>query len=153
MCFNPVLTSDVNRTCLEFGFHDPKAFFNLPTLLIDPDNLVNITVHVCYNGIKPIISGLIGNLILIKTINTFIGNLTIWRNGRFTNKTSWIIGTFSFSFLLRTGNHLLSPFNLPIMDFSLVRLIFWRISNNQCLVKFPSGHCYLFIINGAERDV
>ena len=35
MCFDAVLSPDIDRTCLKIRFHDPEVFFNFPTLPVD----------------------------------------------------------------------------------------------------------------------
>ena len=53
--FDTVFPPDLNGSCFKFRFHDPEVFLNLPALLVDFDDLINITFQIGYNRIKAII--------------------------------------------------------------------------------------------------
>ena len=80
MSFDPIITLNINRPCFKFCFHDSKVFFDFPTLLINSDDFLYITIKIGYHCIETIISGFIVFFILVKTVDAFFGNFTIIKN-------------------------------------------------------------------------
>ena len=54
MSFDPIITLNINRPCFKFRFHDSKVFFDFPTLLINSDDFLYITIQIGYHCIENI---------------------------------------------------------------------------------------------------
>lgn len=72
MGFDPVLPADIGGAGGEFVLHDTEVFFDLPTLLIDPDDLADIPFQVGYDCVEAIIHRFFFNLFPVKFIHAFL---------------------------------------------------------------------------------
>lgn len=55
MGLNPVFSLQVYRSCFKVRFHCSEAFLDLPSSLIDIDDLKYLPLYICRNCIEPVI--------------------------------------------------------------------------------------------------
>lgn len=66
MCFDPVIPLQINRPCLELGFHDPERFLDLPPAGVDLHYICGIVIEVRAHRIEAVILRFICNRLLVQ---------------------------------------------------------------------------------------
>ena len=129
MGLNPVFSLQVYRSCFKVRFHYSETFFDLPSSLIDSDDLRYISIYVCRNCIEPVIHRFFIYSCLVELTIFLLCHLTIRSNRSLFYKSGWIVRITPillklFSIII---DHLHSAFNLPLSYLCLISLIFRRI--------------------------
>ena len=125
----PVFSLQVYRSCFKVRLHYSETFFDLPSSLIDSDDLRYISLYICRYCIEPIIHRLFIYGCLIELTIFFFCHLTIrsdrslfYKSGRIIRITSILLKLFSIII-----DHLHSTFDLSLSNLCLISLIFRRI--------------------------
>ena len=113
MCRDSIFSTEIYRSGMKFTLHNPEAFFNLPSLLINTYNRCHIIFQVCAYGIETVITFLFYGNIFIYLRNHFIRNLAVRSTVILTYKTLGIVRTF-FIQRRRIFDELFSAFKLTI---------------------------------------
>lgn len=72
VCSNPNIPLQIYRPRFEFVLHDAEAFLDLPSTMVDLDDVLRRVIQVCSDSIKPIIALLFSDLIFVKRIYCFL---------------------------------------------------------------------------------
>ena len=140
MCLDPVVSSDINRSCLEFCFHNPEILFNFPALFVNLYDFFAVSLEICHNRIKTIVKFFFGDLLLVKLIHFLFSNFTIVCQSSFFHKTHRIILIFSLSFFARRVDDSLCTLDLPCPDFLLISILF-ALQQDLRLIRLA---CHLY---------
>ena len=73
MSLDPIISAQVHRPCQKFTFHDAKAFFNLPTIVVYLYYGGDIIFKICTNSIESIINSFLLYQILIDAVDMVLG--------------------------------------------------------------------------------
>ena len=99
MSLDPIISAQVHRPCQKFTFHDAKAFFNLPTIVVYLYYGGDIIFKICTNSIESIINSFLLYQILIDAIDVVLGYFPICCAGLRANKTTIIVCILLFHFI------------------------------------------------------
>ena len=140
MCLDPVVSSDINRSCLEFCFHDPEILFNFPALFVNLYDFFDISIKICHNHIETIVKFFFRNLLFIKLIHFFFCNFAIVCYSSLFHKAHRIILIFSLSLFTRRVDDSLCTLDLPCPDFLLISILF-ALQQDLRLIRLA---CHLY---------
>ncbi len=112
MCRDSVFSAEIYRSSPEFAFHNPEAFFHLPSFLIDADDRCCIIFQVCTYGIEAVIAFFFSGSIFIHRSDHLVCSLTVRGTVILTDKPFGIVRSFSFQ-KRGVANKFFGTFKLP----------------------------------------
>gem|GEM_PF-4468957 len=113
MCCDSIFSAEIYRSGLKFTLHNPEAFFNLPSLLIDTYNRCHIILQVCAYGIETVITFFLCGNIFIYRRNHLVCKFTVRSTVILMNKTLGIVRSL-FIQRRRVFDEFFSTFKLTV---------------------------------------
>ena len=113
MCRDTIFSAEIYRSGLKFTLHNPEAFFNLPSFLINTYNRCHVIFQVCAYGIETVITFFLCDNIFIYRRNHLVCKFTVRSTVILTDKTLGIVRSF-FIQRRRGFDELFSTFKLTV---------------------------------------
>ena len=134
MCRDSIFSAQIYRSSLEFAFHNPEAFFYLPSFLVDADDRCGIIFKVCTYGVEAVIVFFLSGNIFIHRSDHFVCNLTVRSTVILTDKPFGIVRSLSFQ---RRGivDKFFGTFKLPTAYLSHIVPVLKGEGNDKMLLK------------------
>ena len=90
---NTDIFADIDRSCAELMLHDPEAFLNLPTPVVDADDFFGRVVQIGCHGIKTVELLLLADSLIVQSVGRLAGNFTLICYGN-TGNEALIIASY-----------------------------------------------------------
>ena len=136
--FDVVFQADVSWSCLELGLHDAEAFFDLPSLVIHPDDVFGGILQIVGNRIESIIHVFFRDSLCVQGALDDFRDLSIFGDGGLLDEPAEVLLVLLSSFGVAAVDGPLCPVDLALTDVALILLVLQGESDDQGLFEVAS---------------
>ena len=143
--FDVVFQADVSWSCLELGLHDAEAFFDLPSLVIHPDDVFGGILQIVGNRIESIIHLFFRDPLCVQGALDDFRDLSIFGDGGLLDEPAEVLLVLLSSFGVAAVDGPLCPVDLALTDVALILLVLQGESDDQGLFEVASVYEAFFV--------